>query len=188
LSYPDIVFVGGKKKSGKDFLCDALVRDLGYTKFHIVAPWLAEFRKRHGLSEEEYEKNKAKWRPVVQAEAASARREDPHCLTRAFRAVLPHLPRPLVVTAMRFANEAEMGWEVGALVLRVRCRDEVRRQRFVEAGEDLALFDDPFEAEVDKMPVHYEVNGTMSADTICWLVPKLWGNVQAWLKGLKEAA
>jgi hypothetical protein len=188
MSYPDIVFVGGKKRAGKDFFCDALASELGYYKCHIVAPWLAGFQERHGLTPEEYEADKGRWRPVVQAEATEARRKDPDCLVRAFRAALPTLPRPLAVTAVRFRNEADLGHELGALVLRVRCRDEVRRQRFLDSGEGLALFDDPFEAEVDSMPVHYEVSGTLSADTYSWLLPKLWRCVLAERKALTEAS
>lgn len=188
MSYPDIVFVGGKKRAGKDFFADALVSELGYTKYHIVRPWMEEFCRRHGVAYEDYEKEKHRWRALIQKEATEARATDPDCMVRALRAALPTLPRPLVVTAMRFKNEAEFGWQAGALVLRVKTRDAVRRQRFLDAGEDLALFDDPFEAEVDTMPVHYEVTGTLSADTYSWLLPKLWGNVQAWPEGLKEAA
>jgi hypothetical protein len=169
-----IVFIAGKKKAGKDYICDALVRLEGYHKFHIVAPWLAEFRERHSITEEQYEVEKAKWRPIVQAEATKARKANPICLFDAFRAALPTLPRPLCVTAVRFINEAKLGFDIGALVIRVRTRDDVRRQRFIDSGESLDLFDDPFEAEVDKMPVHFEVSGTMSEETCAWLVEKMW--------------
>ena len=38
---PDIIFVGGVKRSGKDFACDRLVEEAGFHKVHIVEPWLA---------------------------------------------------------------------------------------------------------------------------------------------------
>jgi hypothetical protein len=159
LDLPDIVFVGGKKRAGKDFLCDSLVRVAGFHKYHIVYPWLLKFCDRHGLSYADYESNKSQWRPQVQAEATEARNANPNCLVDGFRELLPTLPRPLCVTGVRFVNEAKLGAEVGALVVRVMCPDSVRRGRFIDAGESLGLLDDPFEAEVDRMPVDCEIHG-----------------------------
>jgi len=64
---------------------------------------------------------------------------------------------------MRFINEATLGIELGAMVVRVKTSDATRRQRFIDSGDDLALMDDPFEAEVDAMPVHIEISGEMPA-------------------------
>lgn len=174
MNLPEIIFVGGKKKAGKDFLCDALAAEAGYHKHHIVGPWLDLFCERHGITFDEYQENKGKWRALVQEEATRDRQADPDCLVKAFRNALPTLPRPLCVTAVRFINEAQLGFDIGALVLRVRTRDEVRRQRFIDSGESLDMFDDPFEKEVDAMPAHFEVNGTLSPETYIWLVEKMW--------------
>jgi hypothetical protein len=161
---PDIIFVGGKKRSGKDYLCDLLVERAGFTKYHIVRGWLEGFAARHRISYAEYEAHKEFWRHDVQAEASAARAADPDCLVNAFREILPTLPRPLCVTAVRFANECLFGMEVGAMVVRVATSDRTRRERFIASGTSLELFDDPFEHEVDLMPAHLEMSGEMDAD------------------------
>jgi hypothetical protein len=171
------VFLGGKKKSGKDFIADQLVARAGYTKYHLVRPWLEGFCARHGLAWDRYEAEKAQWRPLVQEEATEARRLDPDCLVRAFEAAFPALPRPLAVVGLRFVGEGRMAIGLGGLMLRVECPDDVRRERFVASGESPNLFDDPFESEVDSMPVHAEVPGTLAADEIIPLVESIWKGI-----------
>src|SRR5262249_3544441 len=100
----------------------------------------------------------------IQAEAAASRATNPNVLIDYLRGHLASLPKPICVTAMRFTNEATLGMELGAMVVRVKTSDETRRQRFIASGDDLALMDDPFEAEVDVMPVHIEISGEMPAD------------------------
>jgi hypothetical protein len=163
---PDLVFVGGKKKSGKDFVCDRLVAECGYHKLHIVRPWLEDFCRRHGITYAEMEANKARWRATIQAEAEESRAANPDRLIDPLRRDLPTLPRPLCVTAVRFVNEAEFGRAAGGLVVRVVTPDAVRRDRFLADGEDLSLLDDPFERQVDLMPVHAEVAGTLPPESI----------------------
>lgn len=158
---PDIIFVGGKKRSGKDFVCDRLVGEAGFTKVHIVEPWLRDFFARRGLDPNRWEELKAEYRADIQAEASVARAVNPNVLIDWFREAVKDMPRPLCVTAVRFTNEAQLGLELGALVVRVKTSDETRRQRFLASGDDLALLNDPFEAEVDAMPVHLEVSGEM---------------------------
>lgn len=161
---PDIIFVGGKKRSGKDHLCDLLVREAGFTKIHMVEPWLRQFFERPDLDPDRWEELKAQYRAEIQAEAAASRAENPNVLIDYLRGHLMSLPKPIAVTAMRFSNEATLGIELGALVVRVKTSDEARRKRFLASGDDLALMDDPFEAEVDVMPVHIEISGEMPAE------------------------
>jgi hypothetical protein len=160
---PDIIFVGGKKRSGKDFLCDQLVAQGGFTKVHMVEPWLRQFFERRGLDPDRWEELKVEYRAEIQAEASTARAENPNVLIDYLRGHLASLPKPIAITAMRFINEATLGIEMGAMVVRVKTSDETRRQRFIASGDDLALMDDPFEAEVDVMPVHLEISGEMPA-------------------------
>lgn len=161
---PDSIFVGGRKREGKDFVADLLVKEAGFTKVHIVAPWLRAFFERRGLDPDRWEELKSQYRAEIQAEASAARAENPNVLIDWFRQAIPTLPRPFCVTAVRFINEAQLGMQVGALVVRVKTTDEVRRQRFLASGDDLALMDDPFEAEVPLMPVHLEISGELAAE------------------------
>lgn len=174
---PEIVFVAGKKLAGKDYLSDRLVAEAGYHKFHIVYPWLLTFCERHGVPYDEYTANKPRWRELCQKEAAEEREKDPDILLRMFRERLPELPRPLCVTAVRFVREVKLGLELGALTIRVQTPDAVRRQRFLAAGESLELFDDPFEREIDTLPVHADVAGTLEPGQYVPIVRHLWAEV-----------
>jgi hypothetical protein len=158
---PDIIFVGGRKRSGKDFVCDRLVAEAGFTKLHIVEPWLRQWAPRYGYAPDDWERAKTEHRAECQADAAAERAGDPMVLIRWMRAALAERKGPVCVTAVRFSNETELGMELGALCVRVKTSDETRRQRFLASGDDLALMDDPFEAEVDVMPVHIEISGEM---------------------------
>lgn len=172
--FPPVVFVGGTKKSGKDTVCDQFVEEAGFTKIHIAQPWLELFCERHRITFAEYTANKAHWRSLVQSEALVARSRDPNVLVKALYAELRTLPRPLVVSGVRFTNECLLGASVGALVLRVEVSDAVRRRRFVASGEDLANFNDPFEAEIATMPVDLTVPGDLALSAILPTTLLLW--------------
>lgn len=167
---PDIIFVGGVKRSGKDFACDRLVEEAGFHKVHIVEPWLRKWCAEHDYDPDTWETVKFKERARIQADAAKSRESNPNVLIDWFREAAPTLSKPFAVTAVRFINEAMLGFELGALVLRVHTPDDIREERFRAAGDDLALMSDPFEKEVYQMPVHAEIPGIMPAD---WYVPAM---------------
>ncbi len=164
LPLPNVIFFGGRKKSGKDFICDFLVRERGYTKLHIAEPWLRGFCERHSLTWEHYSANKHLYRAQVQAEAEQARAENPNVLIEMLGRELDRRRGELiVVSGIRFINEALFAIWNGHLMVKVEVDDETRRQRFIEAGESLELFDDPFEREIDEMPYHLLVPGNLEA-------------------------
>src|SRR5215213_2822033 len=136
---PDLIFVGGKKRSGKDFLCDRLVAERGFHKAHIVEAWLRQWFAARGENPDEWETLKTRYRAEIQADAEVARAKNPRCLLDSFAELLPTFPRPLCVTAIRFVNEAQFGVELGALVIRVQTHDTERAKRFLAAGERLEL-------------------------------------------------
>src|SRR5262249_47377392 len=140
------------------------------TKVHIVEAWLREWVAANGENPDEWETLKVKYRAEIQDAAELARAANPRCLLDSFAARLPALPRPICVTAMRFINEARYAMELGALVIRVQTPDTVRAQRFLAGGESLALLEDPFEREIDQLPVHLELPGTEPA---AWYVPAI---------------
>lgn len=167
---PDIIFVAGVKRSGKDFVCDRLVEEAGFTKVHIVEPWLRQWCTQYGYAPDDWERAKTERRAECQADAAANRAKNPFVLIDWFRESVKSMPKPICVTAVRFINEAMLGFELGALVLRVNTPDEVRIERFKASGDTLELLNDPFEREVNQMPVHAEIPGFMPAD---WYVPSI---------------
>lgn len=170
LILPDIIFVGGKKRSGKDFVCDRLVEEAGFTKVHIVEPWLRQWATRYGYADDDWVRAKTELREQCQIDATAEREKDPFVLINWLRESLPTLPRPLCVTAVRFTNETLFGMQIGALCLKVETPDTERAKRFLASGDSLALLNDPFESQIDVMPVHAVIPGTMPAD---WYVPAI---------------
>lgn len=164
---PPVIFVAGKKKAGKDFYADALVELEGYEKTHIAAPWLLAFYADRGYQFDTYEEVpaelKARYRERIQAEATQARQKNPEVLIEMLDSFLSERPpyRPLVISGVRFRNEVNYALKNGHFVVKVAVSDELRRQRFIAAGESLELFNDPFEADIDALPAHMEVTGDM---------------------------
>lgn len=163
---PDLIFVAGKKRVGKDVLCDTLVEREGFTKVHIVESWLRRWCERRGLDPNLWEIHKTTYRAEIQQEAAAARVDDPLCLIRPLLSDLENLPRPLCVTAVRFHNEVDYGKQAGAWCLRVEVPNQTRYARFVQSGESMNLFNDPFEKEVDSLQVDGVISGALSKDEI----------------------
>lgn len=166
MSDPRLVFVAGKKRSGKDFVADRLVEERGYKKLHIVEGWLRDWGAKNGLDPDRWEEWKSAHRAAIQRDASIERARDPMVLLNRFENVLANeMSRgPVVVTAVRFTNEALWGMERGAFVVKVETPDEVRRERFIAAGDDLALMDDPFEVDLGpEFPCHIVVQGTWPA-------------------------
>jgi hypothetical protein len=181
---PPVILVGGKKKSGKDFVCDTLVTHHGYSKIHIVTPWLIDWCQRNGIDYvHEYLVDKGRYRAKLQADALEAREANPHVLTEALVARVNELRaegHPVAVTGVRFINECLWGIQRGHFVLKIETPDEVRRQRFINSGENLALFDDPFEREIDEMPAHLVLQGNLEP----WKYPQLISAAFRYLLGL----
>jgi hypothetical protein len=165
LILPNIIFVAGKKKAGKDVVCDSLV-PYGYTKLHIAEPWLRRHCADMGISYEgEYLPNKHIYRAEIQRRATLARAADPECLLKELPAFLSRYER-VAVSGVRFINEALYGiFHLGALVAKVEVPEAARRQRFLASGESLDLLKDPFEREIDEMPCQVLLQGVMEPAT-----------------------
>jgi hypothetical protein len=158
---------------GKDYVADRLVEGAGFKKLHIAAPWLLAFYASKGLEYHSYDDVpqgvKAHYRAEIQELAASAREKDPDVLIRQLDTYIGDrrgmgLDEPLVVSGVRFTNEALYGIRKGYFVVKVAVPDDLRRVRFIESGESLELFDDPFEAEIDGLPCHLEISGDLFGD------------------------
>ena len=170
---PRYIFVAGKKRAGKDYLADALVEHSGYEKFHIATPWLLEFYRSKGYDFGSYDEVpqelRSRYRSELQERAAKARERDPEVLIRPLRDYIEQRerapsggPAPLVVTGVRFKNEALYAIRSGYFVVQVVVPDDVRRNRFLVSGEDLSLFDDPFEEDLGpSFPCHVTLDGNL---------------------------
>lgn len=172
LVLPRVVAFAGKKKSGKDFAADCLVRDAEFTKLHIVEPWLRLWMAEHGLDPDNWEELKARYRAEIQRDALKAREGDPLRLIRVLPARINEVlaeGESVAITGVRFINEATWMMQQGYLVVKVEVEPATRMQRFVQSGEDLALFNDPFETEIDLLPWHLCVAGDQPAEvyTVC---------------------
>lgn len=162
---PKLIAIAGKKLAGKDTVCDALVA-LGYQKVHIAEPWLRTQCKAMGVSyEDEYLPNKGWYREEIQRRATAARAADPECLVRLLPEQIASVgANRVVVSGIRFINEALWFIGQGAFVIKVETPATIRLQRMCEAGD--ALFDDPFEAEIDRLPHDLQLPGTLDQATI----------------------
>lgn len=205
LVMPRYVFVAGKKRAGKDYLADALVEYAGYEKVHIAAPWLLDFYRSKGYNFWSYDdvplELRTRYRAEIQEMATKAREHDPEVLIRLMKEYIEHREsvyelvetRPLVVSGVRFRNEALYAIRSGYFVVQVAVPDDVRRVRFLDAGEDLALFDDPFEADLGpQFPCHVIVSGDLFRDAYVPQIGAAYGylrQVQAeMLQHTREAA
>ena len=163
LPLPPVLFIAGKKKSGKDFLADTFVTEFGYAKLHIAEPWLRAWFAAKGLNPDEWETLKTQHRTEIQKDAQVARDESGG---RALLVGLHNRVEDLLLThegvavsGVRFINEGQFAMQNGYFVVRVDTGDETRRQRFIDSEESLKLFDDPFEHEVNLLPCHIIVSG-----------------------------
>lgn len=160
LLLPQLIFVAGKKRAGKDTLCDSLL-PFGYTKLHIAEPWLRTQCYDLKISyEDEYLPNKGQYRDIIQRRATRARQDDPYCLIRHWGSFED--TGKCVVSGIRFVNEADWGMDIGAFVVLVTTPDEIRAQRFQTSCENLNSLNDPFESEIDELPYHLSVSGTIN--------------------------
>ena len=165
LPMPNVVVVAGKKRSGKDTFCDSLAPD-GFVKVHIAETWLREWFEARGMNPDEWETLKSAHREAIQRDATIARAEDELVVVRRTMARINELHaegKRVAVTAVRFNNEALWAIRAGFLVVQVEVDDEVRRERFQRSGESLALFDDPFEADLGPdFPCHLTIDGNQN--------------------------
>src|SRR3954468_13175053 len=116
---PDVVFVAGQMGSGKDYYCDALVEQASYTKYHIVTPFKLAVCAELGITLDELEADKAKYRPFLQDGAIERRAANPNCMVDLFDEQYRSggLPKHLAVTGVRFINEAEYAIGNGFMVV-----------------------------------------------------------------------
>lgn len=193
LPLPNVIFFGGKKKSGKDFICNVLREEHGFTVIHIADPWLRFTCRNMGIDyETEYLPNKHLYRAEIQRRAVAAREADPDCLIKMLPERIYGLlaeGHKVAVSGIRFINEALFAIWNGYLMVKVEVSDDIRRERFIDAGESLELFEDPFEREIDEMPYHLWVPGDLEA----WRYPFLLsgGYIKLTLearKAMKEAS
>lgn len=178
---PQVIFLAGKKRAGKTTLADILTERCGYTQMHIATAWIKRHLNDMGVSWEEYQADKPRYREEIQRRATLARAENPNCLVDELPAVIePFVAKGgcLVVDGVRFSNEALFAFQHGYLVVKVKTPDFVRRERFIAAGENLAHLNDPFEREIDLLPFHISLPGTLGRDEYLPLLGRAYAELQ----------
>jgi phosphomevalonate kinase len=123
---PHLIGISGKQFSGKDVLADALVVALeGYEKIPLALAIKQEYGRRHGLTLEEIEANKAEHRPGLIVLGDWGRGQDPdYWLKQVLR-----VPGRKIISDVRLRREFELLREHGAYLVRVEADRRVREGR-----------------------------------------------------------
>lgn len=185
LSLPRVIFVGGGLASGKGTLCELLRRQYGYRVIHMVEPFKRRIAEELGISFEELERDKVKYRPLLQRKGHEWRQADPDCMLKLLAGQLNAEAGPVVVDGVRFVNEMLFAIERGYFTVRLDVPREERVRRAVEreyetrrrrtpglwldfdhAAVRAAIeerMDDPTEAEVGDLPAHLVIDWTKNS-------------------------
>ena len=126
LPLPPVMFIAGKKKSGKDYLADTFVMEFGYAKLHIAEPWLRQWFKARGL-DQPMGRVKEQYRAEIQADAKQVRAETGgRALLVGLRDRINELlfdHEGVVISGVRFINEGQFAMQNGYCVVKVETSD-----------------------------------------------------------------
>jgi phosphomevalonate kinase len=143
LKNADIIAISGKQYSGKDLLADLLLECLPeFRKIPLALAIKQEYARRHGLTLEQIEANKAHYRPDLIALGDWGRRQDPDYW---LKQVL-NQPGKKIIPDVRLKREYDLLREQGAFLIRLNTDRAVRAQRGTIVSED-----DPTERELDRI-------------------------------------
>ncbi len=138
---PPIIGISGKQYAGKDLLADLLLERLpDFQKVPIAQSIKTLYAQQKGLSLEEIEQNKAKYRPDLIALGDWGRAQDPDYW---LKQVLSQ-PGHKIISDVRLKREYDLLREHGAFLIRLEAGREVRAQRGQIVQET-----DPTEQQLD---------------------------------------
>ena len=132
----------GWARSGKDTAAEALI-SRGFARVAFADALKREVCSGLGIARERLEVEKASWRPLLVEWGRGRRRVDQDCWIKLTRALVEKMPpsADVVVTDVRYPNEAKWIWEQGGFVLRIS------RPGVIAANEE----EERTIAEVDKI-------------------------------------
>lgn len=128
-----IIIFSGKQYSGKDTAGKVFLENLdGYKRCAMGDIIKKEYSKRYGISVEEIENNKAKYRQGLIDLGNSGRAQSPdYWLNK-----IIEQDGKIIVTDVRVPHEYEVFKNAGAITIRIEASREVRAARGTLVGED----------------------------------------------------
>ena len=146
-----MIFIAGKKASGKDTVANAAVI-LGSiaepsTQFRVIHPAKMWVMQTFQVSEDRYDIIRSKHRVYIQQRPAEVLSGDPTVLLRIIDSTPPELKRGTIVVGIRFFHERDYARAHGIPTVLLDTPNKVREQRLIERGEAF-IADDPFEQEL----------------------------------------
>lgn len=141
LTNASIIAISGKQYSGKDLLAQLLMDCLpDFRKVPIAQAIKQEYARRHDLTLEEIEANKAHYRPDLIALGDWGRAQDPDYWLKQVLAQ----PGKKIISDVRMKREYDLLKAHGAYLIRLNADRDVRAQRGKIVSEH-----DPTENELD---------------------------------------
>lgn len=128
-----IIVISGKQYSGKDTLAQILLKKFtNFKRIGLGDGIKLEYGEQHGLSFDEIEANKAKYRADLQALGMKRRAEDEDYWIKK----VIQLPEDMIVPDIRVQKEYDYFKEAGAFKIRVNASAESRSKRGTLVSED----------------------------------------------------
>lgn len=167
-SSANTVFLLGEMTAGKDFFGSLLI-ERGYTRIAFADALKEEVAAKHGVTVDELNADKAKYRPELQSHGAMRRKENINYWVDRFNDKRLRNPSGLAVcTDCRHLNEASYAVRdvENSLIIRIWTPWEVRQERiktlYGSVPDDLHKH--PSEVEVAQCPFNIRVLGNLSKE------------------------
>jgi hypothetical protein len=157
------IFLCGKMCAGKDYIADVLVEQAGFVKLPFALPLKQEVADKHGITLEELNANKNKYRAELQELGGARRAENPSYWIEKWINARHEINNPVVCTDCRHVNEAAFGCtSFTGFVVKVHLSETTRLNRIKTLYGEVPdkLHEHPSEVEVDRCPFHLEFPGT----------------------------
>jgi len=148
-----MIFLAGKKASGKDTIANAAVI-LGSiaepsTQFYVIHPAKIWVMKTFQVHEHHYEAFRSKHRSYIQQRASEVLKLDPTVLLTMLHDIPDDQRRGCIVVGIRFLHERDYALSRNIPVALIHTSDEERRIRLEARGETLPDgIVDPFERDL----------------------------------------
>lgn len=169
---PDIIFLAGLMRSGKDTIAELLVQYAGYVRIAFADALKEEIAAHYGVTVEHINQHKAEFRSILQEWGVAKREADPeYWIKEWFKRAEPFLEAGIgvVCTDCRFLNEAAYGIKIGAMLLRVIIPEDLRIERLIATDGpnfNREALNHPSEQYIAQMVPHADFPGNLDRDLI----------------------
>lgn len=166
---PDVALCG-LMGTGKDFIGQQLIQDLGYTRIALADALKEEVACLRQITVEELVANKGKYRKDLQEVGVGRRQEDPDYWIKRWEERRALIDGPVVCTDTRFINEANYFRKIGAMLVKVSVPEPFRLDRLRELYGEEALGPEVLNHASEREVVHitedYLISGMLPAQSI----------------------